>query len=356
MAKKNPLLKIFALADFLKAKTLIRCGFELETQKSDGYTKNGREDGDDIDWDSANEAIGSLVCERIDEYSFLRSTCDNYLDSSHFLHNLPRETFIHVMEAANIGTLRDLCDAETSLDFDEIYDAERDSIEEDFDYSEYRYETSPADLFDYLPNDIEIVLDQSVDGFEFRTEGPQEYSSFLHLASEVFKINHEIDEGCSFHIHLSIPGVFHVSSVKFQKLLTEYILNHAETLPEGVLQRFKRCNRFYAPSLKPTEKYSFVQRHSQHQTWEFRCFGNVQNAMEAKLCLDLAIKAMLYAYKVQHGLIKRESEEIREIDFSDSFWLSTATAAMKSLNTFNFVAKNPHRFEKYFIDYNNEAA
>jgi hypothetical protein len=43
-------------------------------------------------------------------------------------------------------------------------------------------------------------------------------------------------------------------------------------------------------------KYSFVSdRLDDHGSLEFRCFGNVDNAVDAKKCLELTRDAFLYA-------------------------------------------------------------
>lgn len=155
----------------------------------------------------------------------------------------------------------------------------------------------------YKLPDIHIGEDGSVRGFEFRTIGGLTWRKFMNSARAVFKIDHNIDVGCSFHIHIAVKGVKHTWTRRMQQSLTEYLLANADRVPSDVRDRWETANHHYSP--KGThEKYSFVHKHKQG-TWEFRCFGNVHNAIDAKQCLILAVEALQHAYQRKPTIAKQ---------------------------------------------------
>lgn len=285
--KINPYIAEFSNACELSAKELITCGFELETQETEGY-KSGDED-ENIDHDSFFAAVHE---ETLEYCSDLYLVYHEKLSETDFLSKLDREQFKSVMKALE-WDFETLCE-KMGHDADEIKDEIKDSIEQNMDLGEFYFNN--IDMIP-CPNNMYIKTDQSVDGFEFITEGAPTYSEFLICANDVFKLDHEIDVNCSFHIHLVVKGVIHSWGSLLARRLTEYIIDHQHELPEGVRERFAACNKFYRPNLTPGEKFSFVHCHPIYKTWEFRCFGNVESASEAKICLDMAIRAMQFAYR-----------------------------------------------------------
>jgi hypothetical protein len=262
------------ILQFMKANpnqrlSMVRVGFELETQKSDGLEWSDVDEDSEIDHDAAEDAISQEA-------------------RTYFTENVNRR-------------LRDfLSDSLEEKLLDEI----AENIRENFDYSDYYMRESASDRIKSqyrLPN-IEIVQDGSVSGFEFRTIGGLNVEQFAESCHSVFKIDHEIDTGCSFHIHVSIPGVKHFYGERMQLAMVEYIAENIDRLPVTVLKRIRdiKNNNYIKGLLSSREKYSFVNAHEQG-TWEFRCFGNVQNSVDGMTCRDIAVEALQYAYMAVKG-------------------------------------------------------
>lgn len=162
-----------------------------------------------------------------------------------------------------------------------------------------------------LPRDCSWHEDGSVSGIEIVTEGPQTPAAFLKSAQFVFSNNDlSVNAECSFHIHLSLDNVKHQHSHRMQRLLIEGVLRNVHRLPISVIKRWQHTSwlRDYFRLQTYPEKYSFVSKHHSYNTWEFRCFGNVQNHQEAAKCLLVAVDAMKFAYRVQLGLQKADIE------------------------------------------------
>ncbi len=165
------------------------------------------------------------------------------------------------------------------------------------------------------PDGVTYKSDGSVSGPEFITKGNGTTASrFSSSLRQLFK-NHtfKIDNGCSFHIHVSIPGITHKYGKLFQAYLMEYLLGQIHRLPESVKARWNGEVGYFKPLISK-EKYSFVHFHESLGTWEFRCFGNVQNHADGMRCLKLAVEAMQYAYQVQ--LKRRKSAVSSHTDWS----------------------------------------
>jgi hypothetical protein len=146
---------------------------------------------------------------------------------------------------------------------------------------------------------IEVGDDSSVSGGEIRTVGALTAQEFMAAASALFdRHDFRIDEGCSFHIHLSVPGVKHNYGQLLQGEMQAYLLANQDRLPKSVRQRLKtKAIRFCSFKLD-SDKMRAVHGHPQ-RTWEFRLFGNVQSKQDAWRCLLLAIDALRHAYQVR---------------------------------------------------------
>jgi hypothetical protein len=273
----NPIIQQFIESSPLQRKLMIKAGFELETQSTSGLDSDSDSEGE-IDYDAAAVEIDNRVDEIID------SELENYLND-------------RLME--------------------QVRSAVRESVSDDFDYSDYTG-SALEDLQTEIdrkinlvwskikqkidPPEIEVDKDGSVSGFEFRTVDGLNYKQFIIASRAVFSMRHKIDGECSFHIHLSIPGIQHSYGERFQVALIEYLLENVKRLPTTVQERFKNApeNKYIKGMISSRDKYSFVHAHSQG-TWEFRCFGNVKNHRDAMTCLEIAIEAMAYAYKCTKG-------------------------------------------------------
>lgn len=139
-----------------------------------------------------------------------------------------------------------------------------------------------------------IDSDGSVSGFEFTTKDPIRYSDVPEYLDILFKEDHVVDKGCSFHIHLSLDGVPSRYSDNLQSRFYHTIMANISRFPMGVLQRLRsdKC-KHYAPMRVAHEKYTAANCHSQYRTWEFRLFGNVGNLEDAQTCIDLAVDIYL---------------------------------------------------------------
>lgn len=161
-----------------------------------------------------------------------------------------------------------------------------------------------------LPDGMDWCHDGSVDGVEIRTVGASTASQFLKAAKYAFdlvaKKKVTVDDECSFHIHISFPGITHQYSERFQRLLIEGLMKQSHTLPASVLKRWQNSSwrDQYFPLHLSQDKYSFINYHERLKTWEFRCFGNVQTFHEAVLCLKAAVNAFRFAYRVTLKLEK----------------------------------------------------
>lgn len=145
---------------------------------------------------------------------------------------------------------------------------------------------------------VEVGDDGSVRGGEVRTVGALRPMEFMKAAEALFsKHDWEIDSGCSFHIHLSVPEVIHTYSKSIQAEMMAFILANQTRLPESVRQRIKGKQEYFRFEIS-TDKYRAIHRHSQ-KTWEFRLFGNVTSTLDAWRCLLLAIDTLRHAYRVR---------------------------------------------------------
>ena len=178
--------------------------------------------------------------------------------------------------------------------------------------SQYRYHnisgTISQTLFQGIGR-IQVKQDCSVKGPEIATCGPLTVKEFIERLKIVTAADFESNASCSFHIHLSIDGVTHRYGQLFQNWIIEYLLMRYESFPEWLKDRFKYkyisentswFSRYYAPKLS-RDRFAMVAYRG--RTWEFRFLGNVNSYEEGLYCLNLAIRALRYAYLVKHQLI-----------------------------------------------------
>jgi hypothetical protein len=242
-------------------KAMVLAGFELETQETDGLT-----DGDgELDHDAFDEAVNEGVNDILRNHRSLRDRLSS-------------------------GT------------WDSIVDEVTDEVRANMDDSDYCIDGLENMRDRFCVRNMEVGSDSSVNGFEFRTRGGLSYADFRTALVGTMAHDHTVDEGCSFHIHLSLPGVKHKYGAKMQAAMVEYIAERILDLPEGVQNRLSGTgtNNFIKGLFESREKYSFVNYHRQG-TWEFRCFGNVNSTWGGMVCLDIAIEALAHAYKVVRG-------------------------------------------------------
>lgn len=287
---RNKNIAEFVKANAMQRRLMVRCGFELETQSTGEPALDG-------------EAYDNVVSARADELL-------NALPSW-----LPRRARENLTDMA--------------------YEVASEHIDMSDYYTSYDHEDIQNDIGN---ENIEVGSDNSVSGVEIRTVGGLKYFDFLQALKDTFSIDHVIDTKCSFHIHLSIPGVKHSHGASFQQALNEYLIEHQGKLPATVQERFRGApkNSYIKKLVESREKYSFTFAHSQG-TWEFRCFGNVQNVSEGMACLNLAIEALAYAYEVTQAgrkmitgnLSRDEVEELFIFALTENRSISTTKALLK---------------------------
>jgi hypothetical protein len=323
MKKRNTKVMEMRDASLAQARQLIRCGFELETQSSNGHhwRDNGVVDPD-VDPNAIDEArynthIASQMAtyERSLEAVFQAWPAVQRPAWMHAATNSELVSALNHMKIPNLSLLRS-----TGIINDEklafIRQQLMERVRREARRTDFRHQANRMPFTSFfhqrcgLSELIQVGSDGTVNGFEMRTTGPLTYDEFETAARSVFTLNHSIDVGCSFHIHLSVVGVEHRYSQRLQLAMTEYVIAHQAELPESVRERFRHTqNSRHFQSHVKNDKYTFVAPSREHNTWEFRCFGNVRDPSAAMVCLNLAIRAMQYAYQVAFGQKPLESEQ-----------------------------------------------
>ena len=156
-------------------------------------------------------------------------------------------------------------------------------------------------LKDRLPT-LDIGSDGTVSGFEIRTRGGLTPADFDAAARAVCSVPHTVDTGCSFHVHVKLPGRRLTYSQDFHRLLLEWLVCHVDEFPAPVLTRLAdsgKRDRYFRPLLDE-DKYRAI-RHHPSGTWEFRLFGNVADAESALKCRALTEAAVRHALRVAAG-------------------------------------------------------
>lgn len=158
---------------------------------------------------------------------------------------------------------------------------------------------TPRDIISV--KNIEVGTDASVRGGEARTVGALRPAEFLAAARALLdNYDFEIETNCSFHIHLSVPGVRHTYGRTLQAEMFAYILNNLARLPESVRERLNSESIRYCKFDLSKDKFTAIHGHPLH-TWEFRLFGNITSALDGYRCLLLAIDALRHAYRARLG-------------------------------------------------------
>lgn len=269
--------KDIAEASLMGLLQKIKCGFELETQSKVVCDCEPEFDINAFD-DAVDDAVGNI---------FDRSESDNV-----------------------IGTRRT----------NEILENLREHVRDNLDSAEYYRVECNGECNINVPSNIEVGEDPSVGGYEFRTIGGLSAVDFLKSSKSIFSLvekhSLDIDRKCSFHIHISVPGIRHTYGKNFQRSLMHGVLK--QELPECILSRLSSDARRFCQTRISEEKFSFVHFHKELGTWEFRCFGNVSDHVTATKCLVIAVKALQFAYRVQlkleriNGYIPVSNDDIEE--------------------------------------------
>lgn len=265
----------------------ITCGFELETEATEGY--NYENTISNLIDESLDSQVNDIMDAGVFEYpcAFDWGTREFRNAAKHptrFRNWLKEQGISSWNDAMEVGavSLRELdCYSE------QLADNLRDEIDVDL-----------SDHFN-VPN-LEVIDDESVKGFEFITKGGLTPAKFADEVKNVFTLRHSTSTRCGFHIHLKVKDINSKYNVPLRQHLTKYILDNADRLPDGVIERWAddNANYFFRPD-DDKRKFNFINFHGEYKTLEFRCFGNIQTADEAMTCFELAVESLIDYYKQQ---------------------------------------------------------
>lgn len=274
----------------------LRVGFELETQKTDGYTW----DDCGTNEDAYQDALSNWVDDHMPSVDFCSSRQEHIVRDA-----LLQEASNHVNE-------------------------------ED-------YGSDPGDNF-CLPSGISVHEDGSVSGFEFVTFGPRTLADALKKSRHMLtKFEHEIDEGCSFHVHVSRNGTHWdlAERLELQRLATWYLANIPRSQwPNALNERWDsgEMSTWASFEVEDTRAGGNIRGKRaavscRPETLEFRLWGNIDTPTDAYWCLAVTAAAMNYALDVQAGLAEAPPADFRDSDLHsalvDDEPVSVAYAARK---------------------------
>ena len=266
-------------------------GFELETQQTEGATHNDRSSL------SNNEdrlrRLADIIASNPRKVDF---------DDVEVTSLNPDALFL----AAHISSGTSFTD---SLDVQRIINGIRSFVDMDL--------IPINDLFQ-LPSNMEVLTDMSVKGFEFITKGGLTSNEFKAAADFIYSMQHSIDTGCSFHIHLGSKEFKLPSDRDSQRRMISYIISDPR-VPASVRERWNsRASRFFRLDVDGTQrKMAFIRKHPQG-TLEFRAFGNIKNPEEAETCRQIAMDAVADAMQHKNPLPMGHSD-----------WLETSSRALQ---------------------------
>lgn len=343
MERKEEISK--QIANFLKAtrlerRNLLTFGVELEFQRDEGCNcieNLGDEDRYDMDSlqkhrdEVAQKALDCMELEEIFRWFRFQDIPHKVFVEIYGLHptgglawlrksvrtwtstqkNYMRQVMGKYLEAhfAESGCesieeyLRDVMEA----DMEEILDELRDDVyidweEYEHDHDELREMYCGCSEFD-VPECCELVEDQSVSGGEVHTVGGMSADQVLAVADNVLKqapnCDRYVDTDCSAHLHVKLGDISHYyGRGNLHRCIMEYISMNLAKLPQPVRKRLVGGgNRWIEPKLSH-DKYRWVHFHDQG-TIEFRLFGNIDNIEDLEACLQFAVDALAYAYRVR---------------------------------------------------------
>lgn len=279
-------------AEYLKANIgkVLTYGFELETQATDGSTRNN------INRD--NPEIKDRLAERMKVNGVLKTVRE--LDS----------TGDSTIKALKLWATSDILKADSFSISDKTIDHIINTA--------ISQNIAPMSVCFNLPDCMEAGSDGSVKGFEFRTVGGLVAEKYKDAAEQIFKLNHTIDNNCSLHVHVGSDAFKLPKSRAKQQHMINYIISD-DRVPASVRDRWAGAKRYFKIDTDgKTYKESFIRIHPQG-TLEFRAFGNVHNAADAIECRNIAADAVAFAMAQD------------DTEMGDE-WVSRVTEAMDNKN------------------------
>ena len=286
--------------EFARFLEVVRIGYELETRTVDGRTladiERIQHEGTECHTDASlypnwrNEII-TAVRMRAPRAQVLLTNIGRYLDSSAASPNLASLTagIVSLVDASRLGP--------------EGKEAVKRAIAQKLEINtrfigtpigtgRMRINDSMHRLYSTAMAGHTAVPDGSVSGPEIKTDRPLSFVEAVEHAGRLATLpDIVVDSGCSFHIHLSYPGMDLTYSQELQAKLL--ISTATSTVPDSVRSRWRSDSRdrYFKPILTQ-DKYAFVSHRPAHGTWEFRAFGNVSSDVEMKACILAAITAL----------------------------------------------------------------
>lgn len=290
----------------LDLRDTFRYGFELETDSTNGTNFHEYEEENGTDYSRFHNEFEVWWATHLGE-CLARPVVQDYLRMRMRLSESGWKAVLGTIRDMSASDLYALCRQSQGSFAEELAQKLRAEGVTCPHYGDatYRQGNLPVDL-----SLIDVKYDGTVSGFEFTTNGPKDWSGVRRAAAHIFNkklFNHEVGVGCSFHVHVSVPGVQHTYNPALQRHLVEYVLDNQHRLSEAVRKRFREApeNKHYIQPRLDGDKYRFVHYNSRCNSWEFRCFGNVDNLTDALQCIRLAREAVSYAYRMK--LEKRTS-------------------------------------------------
>lgn len=345
-------MREFAQAPLTKALSMVHCGFELETQAVNGLSysrfEEERSGSGEIDFERIDAAITDLLNGlRWNEDTLRMEASSSIVDSvraatftfnrDELFNKLARcaaqvVTVAMVREYANRVSIPSRASLLQFLDYmnavSELDETRRGTIANllfvalkgrevrrwlrDVAFSHSHYATRSTGSV-HVPDTVDAKPDGSVRGPEFATRGPLKAVQFRKALAELTGRNRlTVDERCSFHIHLSIPGIRHKYGKRLQSWIYEALLQQTKRYHKGLTLRLQNSDwrQQYFPFNKNSGKYDAVAFRKEHGTWEFRLFGNVTTEQEGWECLRMAVEALQYAYRIKFRMQKPEKDAL----------------------------------------------
>lgn len=328
----NKICLDFANADLSTALSMVRCGFELETQATLGMRAcelfdhlNTRLRSEAYDMAALDKATKERQAQELARPDLVQRMLNTYGPVSHGIAALMVQTVPSMSEVIRVLVSSGNWEALQQF-FEQVLGREPDleflsrlpgwketlinwaAANSRIDRRLYLREefknlsTEQIQCRILLGNaatHLDVGEDGSVSGVEIRTLGPLTYDQFLTQLAAAFSVDHRIDRRCSFHLHLSLADVNHSYSGTMQRAAVEWLAKNADQMPLSVRERFADADwvKRYYRLFSEDDKYTAVSFRGCRETWEFRLFGNVANAADGEQCLKLAVQALQHAYK-----------------------------------------------------------
>jgi hypothetical protein len=285
----------------------LRFGLELECQEVFGESKESL--GEDYDPEIDESATDGAIADY--RYQLNGERLSGIYGTSEFNKHLLRLTKEHGQKFVDWYKDNERFSYDDFVDefgSDDIIDDYLSEIATENTETIY-YDREKPDYIDWvvgelstkIKQDWSVVSDASISGCEFVLDGSGvDYDETISAIDVLVDGLDDlvVDGNCSFHVHVSEANRKHRYGPKFQYLLCKYIADNIKSCPTPLLYRWADSwrNRYFAFQ-KSDKRMTFVSYRSEHDTWEFRCFGGVDTAEDMKFCVDMTRDAYTYARK-----------------------------------------------------------